>query len=127
MALSQKEMLRRIKHQGNAKVGMSSKNKSFFAKTALNTDREATPSDPKLKKRKMVQKDSSLVATEGLESNDHPTSIGVPNMKKSFSDEEFLHLAHGQTNNYSAANEIVLAKRPPHSMHEDLLRYLHQE
>jgi len=95
------------------------------------SDLEATQSDPKLKKRKIMQKEASQVALEGLESNDRPLftrvlKIHELTVKKSFWDEGFLDLAHGRASNYSATDEAILSKCDPTSMHEDLLRYLRQ-
>jgi len=118
MALSQKD----------TKVGASSKTKSSLTKTLLDNDLEATQSVPMLKRRKFVPKDVSQVVSKGSESNDHPapTGDGVSEPNKSFWDDEFPHLVHGRTSNFSAADKVVLVKRPPTSMYEDLLRCLHQ-
>ncbi|QCD96228.1 hypothetical protein DEO72_LG6g930 [Vigna unguiculata] len=79
-----------------------------------------------MKKRKLTSKDADQIASEGSKSNDHPTLTRIMTSRKSFWDEGFPHLVHGQTTNYFATDEVMLAKRTPATMHEDLLRCLHQ-
>jgi len=44
----------------------------------------------------------------------------------SFWDDEFKHVAHGRVNNWSLADDVIISKHDSTSIHEGLLRSLHQ-
>ncbi|QCD97099.1 hypothetical protein DEO72_LG6g1809 [Vigna unguiculata] len=129
MALSQRDLLRRIKQQGTTKVRTNSRTRGSPMKTNLESEPESTQSDPKLKKRK---KGDLQLALEASGSNDRPVEVttkgkeGSLGQKGGFWDEDFAHLAHGRTRNYSAADEKMLSKGNSTSVYEGLLRSLHQ-
>jgi len=126
MALSQKDLLRRIKQQGKMKIGASSKKKSSPSKIGLESETETTQSDPNLKKRK-VGIETERQTLQESDSNDRPIEIvkvgvgAILGPKKSFWDDEFKHEEHGRVNNYSPADKAVLSKRDLVAVHEELL------
>jgi len=121
MALSQKELLRRIKQKETAKVGATSRTRNSSSKgLVLESDQETTQSDPKLKRKR-----ADLVTLETSDSTDH-APIGALNPKKSFWDEKFTHLAHGRANNYFSADDELLSSRPLSSVQEELVRSIHR-
>jgi len=134
MALSQRDLLRRIKQQGSSKVGTTSQTRSSPVKVVLESDLETTQSDPKAKRKRIESKKGAPTRSETSESRDRPPSaekvlLGQSPLltsNKSFWGEDFDHASHGRNCNYSAVDASLLAARASSFLHEDLLRGLHQ-
>ncbi|QCD97578.1 Growth arrest-specific protein 8 [Vigna unguiculata] len=120
-ALSQRELLRRIKQQESNKVGASSRTKDSSLKAiALESEQETTQSDPKSKRKR-----TDPLISETSDSTDN-IPLSALSFKKSFWDEKFTHLAYGRTNNYFPIDDKLLSGRQLSSVQEGLLRSIHQ-
>jgi len=121
MALSQRDLLRRIKQQESNKVGASSRTKDSSSKAVvLESEPETTQSDPKLKRKR-----NDPLISEASDSTDN-VPVSALSFKKSFWDEKFTHLAYGRANNYFPLDDKLLSGRQLSSVQEGLLRDIHQ-
>jgi len=132
MALSQKDLLRRIKQKVNIKIGASSPVQGSSSHKEPESGPEITIREPTLKKRKVVSGGNQPPISEtsdsidSLPDNTEIRKATVTSSRKSFWDEDFEHIAHGRAHNFSATDDVILSKQVSNSTREGLLRYLHQ-
>ncbi|QCD81526.1 Growth arrest-specific protein 8 [Vigna unguiculata] len=121
MALSQRDLLRRIKQKESNKVGASSRTKDSSSKAiVLESEQETTQSDPKLKRKRVEP-----LISEASDSTDN-IPLSALGFKRSFWDDKFAHLAHGRANNYFPVDDKLLSGRQLSSVQEGLLHNIHQ-
>jgi len=97
MALSQKDLLRRIKQKGNIKIGASSPVQGSSSHRELESEPGITIREPTLKKRKVASEGNQPPISETSGSIDSLPDITeirkatTTSSRKSFWDEDFEH------------------------------------